>query len=150
MIIFESDPETKALGVQFLMNPADYNNQVKIRSQMQGKSYRVIPDNEGPLLEFLRCYTYDERHGAVFHQEIFNDMIREQWRKYRVAKLQSLDTQYIIALERNDTDKIADIVRQKTILRDITKKEIPKWEAFNSSLREYMLNMAKYIPDELK
>ena len=147
---FESDPETKALGVQFLMNPADYNNQVKIRSQMQGKSYRVIPDNEGPLLEFLRCYTYDERQGAVFHQEIFNDMIREQWRKYRVAKLQSLDTQYIIALERNDTDKIADIVRQKTILRDITKKEIPKWEAFNSSLREYMLNMAKYIPDELK
>jgi hypothetical protein len=150
MIIFETDPETKALGVQFLMNPADYNNHVKMRRQLQGKSYKVIPDNEGPLLEFLQCYTYDEKQGASFHQEVFDEMIREKWRKNRAAKLQTLDTQYIIALERNDTDKIVDIVRQKTILRDITKKDIPKWEPFNSSLREYMLNTAKYIPEELK
>lgn len=149
MIIFESNPETKALGVMFLMDPAEYDNQVKLRATMQGKPYRKVADQEGPLLEFLDCYTFDEKTGAFFHQDRFDEMIRKQWRKVRIDKLQQLDTQYIIALERNDTDTIADIVQKKNQLRDVTKQEIPRYEPMNGPLREYMMRLKGYLPEIL-
>lgn len=149
MIIFESNPETKALGVMFLMDPAEYDDQVKLRTKMQGRLYKKVADHEGPLLEFLDCYTFDEKTGAVFHQDTFDEMIRKQWRKVRIGKLQQLDTQYIIALERNDTSTIAEIVQKKTQLRDVTKQEIPKYEPMNGPLREYMLSLKGYLPEIL-
>lgn len=149
MIIFESNPETKALGVMFLMHPAEYDDQVKLRNTMQGKPYRKVADQEGPLLEFLDCYTFDEKTGALFHQDRFDEMIRKQWRKIRVGKLQQLDTQYIIALERNDRDAIDTIVQKKTLLRDVTRQEIPKYEPMNGPLREYMLRLKDYVPEIL-
>ena len=150
MIIFESDPETKTIGVHFLMDPKDYKNEVKLRSLLQGKSYKVVPDNEGPLLEFLSCYRFDEKQGAVIDQQAFNEQIYKRWRTLRDSKLRVLDTEYIIALERNDTDKIADVIRRKTLLRDITKQEIPKFEQREESLRQYMMRMKDYIPSVLE
>jgi hypothetical protein len=147
MIIFESDPETKSLGMLLMMNAADEDNQVKLRNRMQGKPYRKVADNEGPLLEFLECYTFDEKLGMTFRQDKFGEMIRKQWRKKRIPKLQQLDTQYIIALEKNDTEAIADIVQRKAQLRDVTKQEFPKYEPMNGSLREYMLKYKNYLPE---
>lgn len=149
MIVFESDPQTKAVGVQFLMNPAEYKNEVKLRSLMQGKSYKVIPDTDGPLLEFLQCYKFDEKQGVVLDQSAFNEQIYKHWRQLRSSKLQVLDTEYIIALERNDADKIADVVQRKTVLRDITTREIPVYDAMEGPLKEYMLRIKSYIPKEL-
>jgi hypothetical protein len=149
MIVFESDPQTKAVGVQFLMNPDEYKNEVMLRFLMQGKSYKVIPDNDGPLLEFLQCYKFDEKQGFVLNQSAFNEHIYKHWRQLRSSKFQVLDTEYIIALERNDADKIADVVQRKTVLRDITTREIPAYNAIEESLKEYMLRMKSYIPKEL-
>ena len=150
MIIFQTDPETKDLGVQFLMNPIDYNNEVKIKSMLQGKSYKVIPDNEGPLLEFLPCYKFDEKQGMVFNQQMFNEQIYKRWRQLRATKLQVLDTEYIIALERSDKDRIDSVIQRKTALRDITKQEIPSYVSYQESLRDYMLRMRDYIPEILQ
>ena len=147
MIIFESDPETKSLGMLLMMNAADEDNQVKLRNRMQGKPYRKVADNEGPLLEFLECYTFDEKLGMTFRQDKFGEMIRKQWRKKRIPKLQQLDTQYIIALEKNDTEAIADIVQKKAQLRNVTKQEFPRYEPMNGSLREYMLKYKNYLPE---
>ena len=142
MIIFESDLETKALGIHFLMNPADYNNQVKIRAMLMGRPHRIVPDHEGPMLEFLNCFTYDEKVGALFHQEIFDEMIRNKWRQLRIPKLQQLDVDYIIAVERNDTTLISEIVQKKTLLRNVTDEPIPKYDPTNGPLRQYMIQLS--------
>jgi hypothetical protein len=109
----------------------------------------VVPDHEGPLLEFLDCYTYDERLGAVFNQKRFDESIRNLWRRARVEKLKELDTLYIIALERNDVQTIADVVQRKMELREITKREIPSYDPLNGTLREYMLKTKNTLPDIL-
>lgn len=49
------------------------------------------------------------------------EMHRNNIRYAREAKFKELDAQYMIALERNDTDKMEEIKNKKQELRDLTK-----------------------------
>lgn len=150
MILYSSNYETNALGVHILPHARDYANAVLIRKLVKGTDYVVVPDDKGPVLEFLECYTYSEKYGSVFHQLKFDEAIRKRWRVRRAEKLKALDLRYILALERNHPEEIAEVIRQKNLLREVTKCPIPPHNSLDGPVRNYVVEYMNYLPEILK
>ena len=65
------------------------------------------------------------QNSIVYDIDKAKEILKNMWRKAREPIFQDLDTQYIIALEKRDTNKLAEISTKKQQLRDITNLEIP-------------------------
>ncbi len=69
-----------------------------------------------------------------------HEIKKDELRRLRKPKLEALDIEQMRATEENDTEKLEVIAKKKQVLRDITKRRLPK----------DIKKLAKHTPKELK
>ncbi len=84
-----------------------------------GAEYKIIDESELPKDRTFRdAWNFDLKEDIPKSKEIKKDLLRV----VRELLFKQLDIDFMRASELNDTDKINEIVAEKTRLRDITKK----------------------------
>jgi len=96
---------------------------------------KVIERNELPYFypNFINAINLKEdfenedsiQNSIIYDVNKAKEILKDMWREVRLPLLQALDTEYIIALEKNDTNKLEEVAFKKQQLRDVTDLEIP-------------------------
>lgn len=105
-------------------------------------SYSIINRDDLPSSrDFRNAWKHDSVKNIVAVDiPKAKDIVKDKFRLLRKPKLDALDVQYMKSLEANDIPLQQEIIRQKQILRDVTKLVLPDTE---SALREYLPNCLK-------
>lgn len=116
------------------------NSEDVIQSLLQdaNKTYgisRVIEQDELPQMypDFFDALNLKEgfeketniQDCFIYDIEKAKEILKELMRKARQPLLEALDTQFIIALEKGEVNKIKEITTKKQQLRDVTALELP-------------------------
>lgn len=89
-----------------------------------GVEYIIIDNSELPSDQTFRD-ALEVNGGLKFNSEKAKAIWKNKWREARKAKLESLDVEFMKAIELGQFDKQADIGAKKQALRDVTLTEIP-------------------------
>jgi len=101
----------------------DYQDAIK--DVPEGVEYAVVNDL-GPLDdEYFNAFEYQDL-GITCNINKAKAIHLDKFREARKPLLESLDVQYMRALETEDTVKAAEIAVKKQELRDITKIQLPE------------------------
>ena len=90
-------------------------------------SHRILPVANIPGDRFFREAWHDNDPTETVDIDITkaNEIKKDQFRVLRKPKLETLDAEYMKALEQNDTTRQAEIVTEKQVLRDVTAVVLP-------------------------
>lgn len=89
-----------------------------------GNEY-VIVDNYSIDSYFHDAYEFDKEVGAKLNIDKAKEVQRNKWREARKKRFEKLDLQFMLALEKGDTELQKIISNKKQELRDITKTFLP-------------------------
>lgn len=89
-----------------------------------GEEYTIV-DNLCIDREFYDAYEFDKEYGAKLNLEKAKEVQRNKWRDARKKRFEKLDLQFMLALEKGDTELQKIISNKKQELRDITKTFLP-------------------------
>lgn len=89
-----------------------------------GVEYIIIDNSELPKDQTFRD-ALEINGGLKFNSDKAKAIWKNKWREARKAKLESLDIEFMKAIELGQFDKQADIGAKKQALRDVTTIDIP-------------------------
>lgn len=89
-----------------------------------GEEYTIV-DNLCIDREFYDAYEFDKEYGVKLNLEKAKEVQRNKWRDARKKRFEKLDLQFMLALEKGDTELQKIISNKKQELRDITKTFLP-------------------------
>ena len=85
----------------------------------KGCEYKIVDESEIPTdRTFRNAWTYDLKEDVKKSKEIWKEKLRAE----RKPLLESLDVEFLRAMEENRTKDMESIVKEKQKLRDITKR----------------------------
>lgn len=117
-------------GVSIIIPSADATNEAIERDALRTEGYvshRQIDDEQLPTSRAFRdAWTDDNPTETVDVDIVKAKAIKlDNFRKLRKPLLEKLDIEYMLALEKNDTETMQLIADKKQKLRDITKETLP-------------------------
>ena len=86
--------------------------------------YAIVDESALPDRYFREAWRF-ENGQAVIDIEAAKEVQREAWRSARGPVMAELDIYFMRAIERGDAEEQAEIVAQKTALRNITDTPLP-------------------------
>ena len=89
-----------------------------------GVEYIIIDNSELPKDQTFRD-ALEINGGLKLNSDKAKAIWKNKWREARKAKLESLDVEFMKAIELGQFDKQADIGAKKQALRDVTTIDIP-------------------------
>jgi hypothetical protein len=109
--------------------PIEQEDIDKVLKQLESEGHvcRKIPVNKLPTdLTYERAWFFNDDLIVPIdiNPNAAKEILRNRWRETRAPLLQSLDTKYMMALERSDSAAMASISVQKQKLRNITTEQI--------------------------
>ena len=120
--------------MSFIIYPQDGNKlaviiptgdvQDAIKDVPQETPYAIVESLEGVDNDYFDGFIYSEGEAVPDIAKV-KGIHLDKFREARKPLLESLDVQYMRALETEDTVKAAEIAVKKQALRDVTKTELP-------------------------
>jgi hypothetical protein len=107
--------------------PADYSLSIEAIAEKdvpKGVPYKIV-DSLDIDNDYFNAYEYHPENGAEININKAKAIHLDKFRSARKPKLESLDIEYMRALESNDISKLSEIAIKKQKLRDITKITLP-------------------------
>jgi hypothetical protein len=96
-----------------------------IKDVPSGVPYKIVDDLSAIDNDYFNAYEYHAETGAEVNIEKAKGIHLNKFREARKPLLESLDVQYMRALETEDSVKAAAIAVKKQELRDVTKTTLP-------------------------
>jgi hypothetical protein len=90
----------------------------------KGIEYAVVDDLGSMDDDYFEAFEYKDL-GIICNIEKAKEIHLNKFREARLPKLQTLDVQFMKAVEKADTEKQAEIAANKQALRDVTLTELP-------------------------
>jgi len=108
-----------------ITTPMDQGNIDEVVRQLESEGHvcRKVPVNRLPTDQtYERAWFFNDELiiPIDINGSAAKEILRNKWRETRSPLLQSLDTKYMMALERNDSAAMSAISVQKQKLRNIT------------------------------
>jgi len=108
--------------VAVIIPTGDYRDAIK--DVPEGVEYAVVDDLGDLDNDYFDAFEY-QHMGISCNIDKAKAIHLDKFREARKPLLESLDVQYMRALEVNDSVKAAEIASQKQALRDVTKTPLP-------------------------
>jgi gluconate kinase len=96
-----------------------------IKDVPDGVPYKIVDDLSAIDNDYFNAYDFHPEDGAEVNIEKAKGLHLNKFREARKPLLESLDIQYMRALETEDSVKAAAIALKKQELRDVTKTKLP-------------------------
>lgn len=151
-VLYGKDSASSRLGILYFMDDKNYDNHLKIVETIGTTDYHIVEiDNYDIVFRYIQCYQYDHEKYPwfKFDEERFKEICYQTWRHRRQKKFETLDKEFIIALEKGDEGLLDEIKKKKNELRDVTKTSIVSRENWYT-VKEYITKVEENIPDCLK
>lgn len=98
--------------------------EIAAKNVPEGFPYKIV-DSLNIENDYFNAYEFHEEDGAEVNIDKAKAIHLDKFREARKPLLESLDVQYMRALETEDTVKAAEIAVKKQELRDVTKTPLP-------------------------
>ena len=153
VIIFENDDGWVSIVSPYYPSGTTAEQEGEIAAFIQRKDVPPLPDGskrpsfivELSSLDGMRLFfeSWRLRDGkVVWHKPAADELQRERFRTLRKPLLETLDVQFIRALESGDTILVASIAAKKKELRDVTLVDLSEHLTPES--------LHAFVPDSLK
>ena len=116
--------ENGSLGIIAFFNESAVDEKIE-QLKKDGIPFGEITDSVKIDDFFFDAYTVSEEGGIVVNFKKAKEIQKNKWRGLRAALLESLDIEFMRAIEAGDTIKQDEIKSQKQVLRDVTSIELP-------------------------
>jgi hypothetical protein len=112
------------VAVIFPADPSLSIEEIAAKDVPEGVPYKIV-DSLNIENDYFNAYEFHEKDGAEVNIDKAKVIHLDKFREARKPLLESLDVQYMRALETEDTVKAAEIAVKKQELRDVTKTPLP-------------------------
>jgi hypothetical protein len=127
ILVTEKFNKLEIININLENQETDNLDDISKKYVLEGSPWFFLLNNEVNLDPyFFDAWTANWNTQALYIDiEKAKEVQRNRWRDSRQVLFKKYDTEYLIALESNDTKKIDKIKEIKQTLRDITKKSLP-------------------------